>query len=146
MNKNQTSSIEEEAIATISGQTSYSSIEYNQQCNVILPPQAEKLCIDLQDVNQIIQICNEAKRKTFPWGELLLALSMLCLGGEFGSWGGNLPSSFSGLQVLFLILGVAFLVAFFFIRKEQSKDVKHFAERIEDSMSRCASSYHKSEE
>lgn len=90
MNKNQTSSIEEEAIATISGQTSYSSIEYNQQCNVILPPQAEKLCIDLQDVNQIIQICNEAKRKTFPWGELLLALSMLCLGGEFGSWVGKL--------------------------------------------------------
>lgn len=143
MNKSQTSSIEEEAVATISGQSLYSSIEYNQLCNVRLPNQTEKLCIDLQDVNQIVQICDEAKRITFSWSELMLALAMLCFGAELGCWDwqNGIPSSFTFCQVVFLILGFSFLLAYIFTRGDQNKDVKHFAQRIEDIISRCTNSY-----
>lgn len=148
MNKNQTSSIEEEAVATISGQSSYSSIEYNQPCNVRLPNQTEKLCIDLQDINQMAQICEEAKRITFSWSEMILALAMLCLGAELGCWDWEniIPSSFTLWQGVFLVLGFSFLVAYFFTRREQNKDVKHFALRIEDIISRCTNSYSKKED
>ena len=141
MNNNQTSSIEEEAAATISGLTSYQSIEYNQPCNVILPKQPEKICIDLYDLNQIIKICNEAKEKKSWWGECTCGLATLFWGVEFGSWDAIFPSTFSRFQIIFIVLAVLFSAIYWFIRKEQIKDVSYFAERTKDITNRCISSY-----
>lgn len=146
LNKNQTSSIEEEAIATISGKTDYSSIEYHQQCNVILPKQAEQLCIDTYEVGQIIQICKDAKRKTTPWRDVSLTSASLFLGivgSEVCSWDEKIPSTLSWWQAGCLILGAVSVVVYIFIYRMQSKDVNYFAERIEDHMRRCISSYNK---
>lgn len=138
----------EESANVVLPNNSNTDFQYNQTFSVSVPKPGKKKLIDEACVEKIMAECAKAKKKTFPWAELLLGIATMFIGAFLSALISKMPYEFSFLSVLFYsicpILGIGCFVAYIFCRKLDGENIKKFAETVEENLQN--SNYQEEEE
>ena len=125
-----------EEASNVIDENSNHTLQYEQKHNVILPPEEKKIAINISAIRKIRYECECAKKSEFTYSELCLGLSTLLFGAFFSAVISQIPYTAKFLSVLFYsicpTLGGIFVVAFFFCRKNNNKNIVQLAEKIEE--------------
>ncbi len=114
-------------------------LEYNQTYSVYIPNPEEQIAIKKSTLKKIKTECKRAKNNKFPWSEIFLSISSLCLGAFLGAITSKITYGLNLLSVLYYniapTIGIGFLVAYFFYRKRENENIINLATKIEEYLS-----------
>ena len=112
------------------------ALQYSQVYNVKIPKPAEKIALDVSSIRMIKEKCEKAKKERFSFAELLSSIASLLLGAFLSAVITGITYELSFNSILFYTIcpvgGFSCGVAYLFCRKKETKDIKQFAEKIEE--------------
>ncbi|HAT4245993.1 hypothetical protein LIZ77_05480 [Clostridium perfringens] len=87
------------------------------------------------EIKKVRGLCDDAKKSSFPWNEILLAIATTFLGCILGALVSNIQlNSLKGIIIYILggVIASGTLVAYFFVRKNAIDDINRLADNIKE--------------